>query len=224
MLRLILNLLFPARCVGCNRMGSYICPNCLSRAPFSSLICPQCTKPAIDGRTHPRCITRYGLDGATSFFWYQGAIKKLIRQIKYQWVSDAGASLVNACNNSLLPHEISSRNALVIPVPLHGLRKKWRGFNQAELLGSFLAKRWGVVMKSDTLIRIRQTKPQVGLEAVERSENIKDAFRVIDSETIKESFVFLVDDVWTTGSTMRECAKVLKQHGAKMVFSVTIAR
>ena len=81
----LLNLLYPRRCLSCGKLGQYICDHCLTEIQFIDKgICPVCRKPAIDGKTHPKCQTRYSLDGLTSFFGYQGVIREAIKRIKYK--------------------------------------------------------------------------------------------------------------------------------------------
>jgi len=95
MWQFILNLLFPRRCVSCGRVGKYICPRCASRIRYvNTQVCPVCERQAIGGATHPRCHTKYSLDGLTSFFVYDGPIKKAIKLLKYKFVTDLAQQLV----------------------------------------------------------------------------------------------------------------------------------
>ncbi|NVN98164.1 MAG: ComF family protein, partial [Geobacteraceae bacterium] len=113
---------------------------------------------------------------------------------------------------------------LIIPVPLHLKRLKERGFNQAVLLGEIFAKRWGVQLSRNNLQRIRWTEPQVNLGAAERAANVKGAFALIDGAEIHNRRIFLVDDVYTTGSTAKECSRVLKKAGSAEIAVITVAR
>ncbi|MFZ2199395.1 MAG: phosphoribosyltransferase family protein [Microgenomates group bacterium] len=106
-------------------------------------------------------------------------------------------------------------------------KERERGFNQAEILAEHVVKSLpGVSRKVDMLERVRETKPMFGLTRKARSENIADAFRIINNQIsiIKQQKVILVDDVWTTGSTMRECAKMLKQSGVREIWALALAR
>jgi len=165
----LLDVFFPKRCVGCGRVGRYFCYRCKKtiRPIFQNeAICPVCEKPAIDGFTHPRCTGRYEVDGLTSFFRYDGVVKKAIKTIKYRFVSDLASEFV-----SLIPESsISSlstllnttfRSPLLIPIPLHPSRFRFRGFNQAEKLGNVFAEQLHISIKTDILRRTRETKPQV---------------------------------------------------------------
>ena len=113
---------------------------------------------------------------------------------------------------------------LLLPVPLHLKRLRQRGFNQAVLLGEVLAKEWQVPMARRLLKRTRWTEPQVNLTSKQRENNVRGAFELAHAEAVKGKRVMLVDDVVTTGSTVQECAKVLKKGGAASVHVVTVAR
>lgn len=110
---------------------------------------------------------------------------------------------------------------LIVPVPLHRKRLKQRGFNQALLLAQAFPQ---VQLGRETLVRVRHTVPQVELKPKERRDNVKGAFAVPDPDLVKGNHVLLLDDVYTTGATVRECAKVLRRAGARRVEVLTVAR
>jgi ComF family protein len=112
----------------------------------------------------------------------------------------------------------------IVPVPLHPTRLRERGFNQALLLGRILGKIHDKRVLVTPLKRIRNTLPQVQLDHGERAKNVREAFAVMDPKKIKDRHLLLVDDVFTTGATVNECAKVLKKSGAKTVSVLTLAR
>lgn len=111
---------------------------------------------------------------------------------------------------------------LVVPIPLHVKRKKWRGFNQAEIIAEDLAQKFKVRL-GNQLVRNRETKTQVGLSKDERKKNINGAFSLISTVGIKSKNILLVDDVYTTGATMSEACKVLKKAGANEVWALCAA-
>lgn len=113
---------------------------------------------------------------------------------------------------------------VVIPVPLHKKRLRWRSYNQAVLLATVLAKEWQLKLMRHNLRRIRWTEPQINLSANERLQNVKGAFTVTVPGSIAGRNIILVDDVFTTGSTVEECVKTLKKAGAEAVYVVTVAR
>lgn len=112
----------------------------------------------------------------------------------------------------------------VIPVPLHPKRKKYRGFNQSQVLAEELAKLKGIPLVEGRLIKKKNVPPQTSFEAREREKNIKNAFDVRRPDKIKGKVIVLVDDVFTTGSTVQECSAVLMKAGVKEVRAVTLAQ
>ncbi len=217
---MLLDFLFPRRCLGCGQWGNYFCQKCVKKVRLvENQVCPVCQRPAVEGKTHPRCQTKYSLDGLTSVFIYEGMIKQAVGKLKYKFITDLAEELIG-----LVPKQKLQARVL-IPVPLHSRRQRWRGFNQAELLGKMLAERYGGEMKADILERHKHTKPQVDLKGKERKKNIQGAFRIRSKAKFEKQAKFLIfDDVWTTGSTMRECGQVLKRGGAKEAWGLTLAR
>lgn len=232
----LLDLLFPPRCVACGKIGKYLCSKCsllIRIIRLNEQVCPVCERPAIDGETHPYCKDRYSLDGLTSFFVYEGPIRKAIKLLKYRFVTDLANEIVLKAFalplseakgfSKATPYEA---NVVLTSVPLHWRRYNWRGFNQAEVLGKLMAQKLGIKFLPDLLVRKKHTEPQVKLKSKERKENIKDAFAINSKQCflLSTHYFLLFDDVWTTGSTLRACAKVLKQAGAKKVWGMTLAR
>jgi ComF family protein len=112
----------------------------------------------------------------------------------------------------------------VIPVPLHPAKEKSRGFNQARLLAKRLAQQKNIPLMKGHLVKVRPTAAQTSLEARERETNLKGAFQVNTTAGLKGKIVLLVDDVYTTGSTIRECSRVLKKAGVMEVRAVTVVQ
>jgi len=241
LLDFFLDFLFPKRCLSCGKFGQYICDSCTSIIQIIEVnICSICEKPAIGGQTHPHCQNRYTLDGLTSFFSYQGVIRKAIKTIKYKpFAFDISKALVNLALKRMSQEEslfiffnqLLKTKPVVVPVPLYPLRERQRGFNQSEVLGKIFSEHWDLKFIPHLLKRIKKTQPQYGLDRQERKKNIKDAFS-INSQflpagrhgAILNWKIILIDDVWTTGTTMRTCANVLKRAGAKFVWGLTMAR
>jgi len=113
---------------------------------------------------------------------------------------------------------------LIIPVPLHADRLRWRGFNQALLLGKHLARPGGVTLDPFSLQRIRPTRPQVELDEGERRHNVAGAFQVTRPERVRRRHILLLDDVYTTGATVNECSAALRRAGARNVDVLVLAR
>lgn len=218
----IIDLLFPKRCVSCGRLGQYFCDSCTKMIQIilsREAICPMCGRPALDGRTHPRCQMLSGLDGLTSFFRYNGVVRKGIKAIKYRLTYDIASAFVHLIPESLLP---SYKSHNLIPIPLHVSRLRERGFNQAEVLGMHICRRLQIPMATDVLLRKRRTIPQV--EMKDREKRLKNMASVFTVNKPPAKNIVLFDDVFTTGATMRSAADVLKRAGATYVWAVTMAR
>jgi len=112
----------------------------------------------------------------------------------------------------------------ITPVPLHPEREVQRGFNQAKVLAQELAKLKNIPIIERSLVKVKNTPPQTSLEAVDRQKNLRGAFEVIHSEEIEGKVLLLVDDVFTTGSTIQECSLALKKAGAKEIRALTLAQ
>lgn len=228
---MLLDLLFPRRCFGCGRWGAYFCSQCLNYLSLNhEPICPVCEKNSIGGFTHPGCLRAQSLDGLTTIFVYKGLIKKAIKKLKYRFVSDLAGDLVELFLSFGGEDKgfvsFCRKEPSLVPIPLHSRRKRWRGFNQAELLGEMIAANLEVDFLPDLLQRIRSTKPQTKLNAEQRRENIQGAFSLNKNSKfeIHNSEFILFDDVWTSGATLKEAAKVLKRNGARKVWGLTLAR
>ena len=199
----ILDLIFPKSCLECGRSGGYICEACLAKVGR--------------GRT-----SRYSI----SLFKYEGVIRKAIIALKYKFAFDIAKELAEACVSKIRSSPyLLVPNACLVPIPLHKTRQNWRGFNQAEEVGKLLADKLGWKFEPNLLLRKTSGKPQVGLKGKARHENIKDVFEVNTNiqKNIGKSTVLVFDDVYTTGSTMREAIKTLSKRGFKRVFGLTIA-
>lgn len=120
--------------------------------------------------------------------------------------------------------ELWEKAEVVVAVPLHPEKKRQRGFNQAEIIAREMARMQGLVFVKDALIKFKMTPAQTSLEAEERRRNVKGVFRLKKRGRIEKKTVILVDDVFTTGSTLRECSSVLKEGGAKEVRALTLAQ
>ena len=218
----LLDLIFPKRCVSCGTFGKYICNRCFSKIEFVERpICPICQRQAIGGKIHPKCTGKFRLDGLAVACRYKGPIKFAIQKVKYKWVYDIEKILVDILASQIWKFDLP-QNSILVPIPLHKKRKNWRGFNQAEILAKTLAKKFKVGY-SDSLIRMIETRTQVGLTREERKLNVKGAFKIKENSKVSAKNILLVDDVYTSGATMMEATKVLKQAGAGNVWAMAVA-
>jgi competence protein ComFC len=235
-----LDLIFPKKCVSCKKQGEYLCAGCFSYLSFNvKNLCLVCNKPSIDGSTHLDCVANYMIDGCFSSLSYNKTVQKMIYSFKHKpYLTDSKQVLGDLFYEGLIQNEGFIKEITtpshrlrqngdwqIVPVPLYPTKQKKRGYNQAEILAKDLGKKFNIPVKN-LLKRIRDTKAQVELKTKERKVNIKGAFSIIHNSEfmINNSSIFLIDDVVTTGSTLLECANVLKRAGAKRVFGVTLAR
>lgn len=218
----LVDFFWPKFCVVCDKEGSFLCQKCKKNLPSALQVCPMCTRPNLYGSTHEICYTDEGLDGLLAVFDYKNnGVKKIVEGIKYGFNSE----LVEIVLKGWKYPKKRGDELVFVPVPLHRYRENWRGFNQAELLANKFAGKKAKVEK--ILKRIRATKQQASMESKkERQLNVKNSF-VVDNnweEKVEGKKIVLVDDVYTTGTTMKECAKVLKGRGAKEVWGLVLAR
>ena len=215
----ILDLFFPKFCLNCQKEGTFLCQDCQAILDISN-------------SHHPP--SKFG-GGLNDLYWaveYKNPlIKNLIKIFKYEpFVKELAkdlASLVIA-HFQLLDEKPSflkkNPDYVLVPVPLEKRKLKWRGFNQVEEIGKEISKFLNIPLINDILFKIKETPPQVELSEKEREENIKEVFIIRNREKILGKKILLVDDVYTTGSTMEEAARVLKKAGAKEVIGIVIAR
>lgn len=159
---------------------------------------------------------------------YEGRLQKLIRRLKYDddrlVIKDLGPLLCAAFDLLFEAKDrLSPTDCVIVPVPLHPGREKKRGFNQAELLAVQLASERRLVVLPGALTRRRQTRPQYGLNKVDRAKNVSDAF-IADTASVQGRNVIVLDDVFTSGATLRECASALRDAGSLEVVALAVAQ
>jgi ComF family protein len=165
-------------------------------------------------------------DRAVSFGEYAGAVRGLIHLLKYDNVMPAVPVLGKLLAEAIQQLDLTGDSApVLVPVPLHKTKRSERGFNQSDLIVRSAAKYLPQPLEIVSVLkRQRPTHSQVGLTREERIANLRDAFRVVEPERVKGKTVIVVDDVMTTGTTVSECARVLKKAGAGPVWAATVAR
>ncbi len=222
----ILDTIFPKYCVGCGLEGIWLCQKCKSKIiHIKSPTCPYCKRLTKIGQVCPRCRKKSNLNGVIIAAYYEdGPLKEAIHTFKYDGVFDLKKDLGEILVESLKKRNIKT-NFVVISVPLHKYRLAQRGYNQAELLASLLAKSFNYKIIKNKLKRNKNKAPQITLSKKDRIENVKGIFGWIgDNKEIKNKKIILVDDVFTTGSTLEECARVLRSNGAREVWGLVLAK
>jgi ComF family protein len=231
--KFLLDYLFPIFCVGCQKEGEWWCENCLKKdfrgGQFS---CPLCHLPTSAGRPCAVCAPHSFLDGVAAFYEYhdQKPIGGLIKNFKYQLATDIVSvwEVVSKLYLDLIFRQAIyfNQSYLLLPIPLHYKREAERGFNQAQMIAETFLKflpKSEFDVRHQVLSRIKNTPKQSQLSKEERQKNILGAFEYRGLPLNNQSII-LVDDVYTTGATMQECARVLKNNGAKAVYGLALAR
>jgi ComF family protein len=227
------SLLYPAVCTICGenvRAGEYLCNRCEAKAvrivaPF----CQKCSEPfegsISNAFTCANCAHRtIYFDAAVSAYRGRGIVREIIHEFKYGRQIHLGHLVARWLRAALDDERLrDSRFDVIVPVPLHATRQRERGFNQATLLAKLLSAQTSIPAKP-ALERIRYTTTQTALDRSERMENLHNAFRLRKNADVRGLRVLLIDDVLTTGSTLSECARVLKRAGAISVHAATAAR
>lgn len=228
-------LLFPTLCLSCGevlseRGGHPFCPECFAGIRFiNGPLCPVCGIPypaeASPDHVCGDCLLKKRhIKTARSLGVYESILHDAIHAFKYGGNLTLGERLGRLMAEHDYPSFRIRDYSLILPVPLHPRRLRQRGFNQSVILAREISRRHGVAMDFRTLRRIVDTESQAGLKKEERRSNIRQAFCTADPERVRGQNILLVDDVYTTGSTLGECAKTLLKGGAEAVGALTLAR
>jgi len=211
--RFFLDLLFPRTCFGCKKEQTYLCQDCESI--LEVFYTHQKFK-------HPKLNDLYFAVSYEKLF-----VKRLITQFKNQpFVKELSQNLSQLIINHFKLIEFNNhefKDFLIIPVPLYIKRLKWRGFNQAEELAKHLSEFFEIPLINDVLIKSKQTKLQMEISKEERKQNVLGAFQCLNKERIKNKDILLIDDIYSTGATLTESARALKNSGAQKVIGIVIA-
>ncbi|MEK7189995.1 MAG: ComF family protein [Patescibacteria group bacterium] len=205
------DLLFPVFCISCHAEGEWLCAPCLAK---------------LQSEIKPQFFCHPYLNKVIALADYQNEIiARLIHLLKYEYVEEVGEIFDKLIEKFVAQNGkfFDSQTSAIIPIPLHKKRYLERGFNQAEILAKSWGRHLGVPILKNALIRQRQTKTQVGLSGIERRSNLQGVF-VLRQPLVGIDSAILVDDVFTTGSTMGEAATVLRANGVKEVWGTIIAR
>jgi ComF family protein len=238
----ILDTLFPIHCLICKKSQEWVCQECLRKISIlNEQVCPYCEKNISPfGKICPNCKEKFlnkkndtYLDALiVSTNYKKNNISRLIHHYKYNFVTDLKIPLAQIIIEAITKNNLPLPD-IIIPVPLHMRRLRWRGFNQSELLAEEISRNltpgFLIPILKNILLRRRFTIPQMKIKNYqERKNNLENAFiinsQLYSNETLENKSILLIDDVATTGSTINECAKILKENGAKKVFGAVIAR
>ena len=208
---LVLDLIFPKKCFGCDKTGSYFCSKCVSNITHRS----------------PKFSTDPVKEGSLSLFYYNSFIRSAIQSLKYEFVTDLTDELSTIFSKRIIntyPELLSywqKNNFIITPVPLFYSRQNWRGFNQSEILGQLIAQKLKLTFSNQIIFRHRHTFTQSHLKShLKRQQNLKDAF--IPTLPIPKNLI-IFDDVTTSFSTLNSTFSCLKPFGLNLCWFLTLA-
>lgn len=212
----ILDLIFPPKCIFCNKIlkfGSDIC------------ICESCRKkiPYFNDRNINLIKSNNYFDDIICICEYSGIIKEALIRYKFSNRPSFGRTFAKLIYERVKEMTDCEEFDIIICVPLHRKKEQIRGYNQSYLISKQLGKLLGIEANKNLLIRTRNTDSQSLLNRVERLRNLKDAFSVTDANSVKDKSIIVVDDILTTGTTLNECCKVLKDAGARKITAAVVA-
>ncbi|HOQ02143.1 MAG TPA: ComF family protein [Acetivibrio clariflavus] len=216
MLERILDLVFPPKCIFCNKILNYgtgicICESCSLNIPYFS----EKNLNLIKSNSY--------FDDIICVCEYSGIIKEALIKYKFFNKPSFGRTFARLIYNRIKEKTNLGEIDLIVSVPLHRKKEQLRGYNQSYLIAKQLGKLLGTKVSKNILIRTKNTDSQSLLNRVERLRNVKDAFSVTDTNAIKDKSILIVDDIFTTGSTLNECCRILKDAGARRITAIVVA-
>jgi len=227
----ILDLIFPKECFGCGYEGVYLCKNCQAKIEINSIFkCALCHQESNLGQVCNHCQKDTFLKTIWVATDYNNKILQcLIHNLKFQYIEEISSILGNLVikylNNFEIfkKFEITSENSIIVTVPLHKKKLLKRGFNQSDLLAQEISNYFKIPFVN-LISRQKNTQTQIGLDRQARQKNVQDAFILNNYNSYKNKKIILIDDVVTTGSTLKECAKILQKNGFEEIYGLVIAQ
>ncbi|MCR4956149.1 MAG: ComF family protein [Lachnospiraceae bacterium] len=224
---MIKELLYPPKCVACGAIipgKTYICPRCKKRLmKIKEPMCIVCGKQLEDEEMeicYDCSHTKHEFEFHRSVFLYEERAKKLMYGLKYGHNRDCGAFFATEIVKDMKRFIQALGVDGIVPIPLHKEREKQRGYNQAEIIAKIIGKECNILVYPDYLIRGKRTRPQKELNQLERKNNVENAFHV-KKNAVQLKEILLVDDIYTTGTTMDAASRALKQEGVSKVYCLT---
>jgi ComF family protein len=214
----IFRFLFPPKCLICGKNNNFLCYDCYSLIPLENRFQLNQNLPKTE------------LKNLDKLFWATGynnfIVKKLIQNYKYPPFSKKlSAILSKMLFDFVVLNELDFKEMdFLVPIPSTSRRKRWRGFDHIKEICQDFSEQIKITLLLENLIKIKDSEPQMNLSGEKRKENLKNAFICQNKEKIQGKNILLIDDVFTTGATLEETAKTLKNSGAKKVYGLVIAR
>lgn len=232
LLQKIINFFYPNYCANCGKLLKEQAPNCFCSECWQKIkiikgeTCRKCGKPVItsDGICNEcRKIKKFYYDKIKVIGIYEDILKEAIHLYKYNGRWKLGFDFLNLIVD-YIDSQYIIQNDIIIPVPLTKEKLYKRGFSQTLLIAKEIGKYYNLPVYSNILIKYKETPAQSTLPREKRLKNLEGSFKVAQKEKIQNKNILLFDDVYTTGATVRECSKILKENGAKGINVLTIAR
>lgn len=222
------DLIFPKQCLGCRLEGWWLCRQCEEKIRINRVrACPICRHPDDRGAVCEICREKSYLSGLWILADYENPlVRSIIKAIKYDYICDLAEIFGRLAQRYFSGPEINADDNQLLPVPLHRRRQLERGFNQSEIIARELGRALGLSLAPPLLVRAKYLRAQARLSRADRISNMKNAF-CYDIKHLaqdKRQRIILVDDVFTTGSTMQECARVLRENGFENIWGLVMAR
>jgi len=241
MLKITLDFVFPKKCLDCHAPDFWLCPQCLKKIRIDAkIICPICNQVLKPQHSKQHYSEKNYLDGLiVTNDWSDPVFKKLIYNFKYNFISELqqilGSFLTQGLEKLIIQNNLGNlgqfKNPILIPIPLHHLRLRWRGFNQAKILCQLISGKFSWPTNDQIIFRHKNTKPQMTIDNIDqRKRNAKNIFSLKtnlenNSNDLSKRTIFLVDDVCTTGSTLQGAAKCLRtRFPSCTIYGLVLAR
>ena len=225
-----LDIMLPPVCYVCGKSCSSkygLCDLCLEKIhPIAPPHCSKCGRRVTNSESLcAECIAKKScVEKGWSCCHYKDTIKECIHLFKYRGYLGLADIFKDVMAGVIKKHNIQNEVNLIVPVPIYATKKRERTYNHAEILARSLSKSFAVPMDAKNLKKIKWTQSQSELDKEKRLKNVKDAFLAVDRNAFSGKNILLVDDVYTTGATIDECAKALRECGVGRVFSLVLAR
>jgi len=229
LLKAFLDLVLPPVCYVCGRAcsGKYgLCEVCLSKIKYiAPPRCPKCGRHLASNHLCHECLSRNpSVEKSWSCCHYEGMIKECVHLFKYKGYVGLVDIFRDVMINFIRKNELQKEIDLIVPVPVYPTKKRERTYNHAEVLAASVSKKLAIPVDINNLKKISWTRSQSELDRKKRLKNVKGTFLAVDKLVFSGRNILLVDDVYTTGATVNECAKALLSTNAKKVISLTLAR
>ena len=222
------NLFFPPQCFCCNQRidsSEILCEKCSNELiGLKENSCVFCNKNTVNSFICEECKQEYPFDEVVSVYTFNLPLQRMIRHFKYNEFKKIGTFLGCKLADRISKYPFHSQIDYILPVPLHKTKKRFRGFNQSEIIAKALSVKLNIPILKNVLKRKKFTQTQTKLKKHEREKNVANAFQIKKFGTIENKSLLLVDDVLTTGSTMKSIALLLKENLAKHIYVCTLAR